>query len=108
MDLATRVPESETDLIRRAFPHEQAEFVIALRDLQLRMEMTDRAFAQEIGVSDALWVYTRLGQRSLSMAVLKGGCRRFKELRPELLSFFGFESRQRDTKASQRDRKGVA
>lgn len=59
---------------------------------QQELGMSDRRFAKELGVSRALWQFTKTGQNQIGIKMLSGIRRRFPELMPDILIFLDTEA----------------
>ncbi|MDQ5825064.1 MAG: hypothetical protein M3441_12780 [Chloroflexota bacterium] len=57
----------------------------ALVNQQRTLQLSDRAFANKLGISKALWIMTRQGDVPVGISLLAGVVREFGDLRDEVL-----------------------
>lgn len=92
MDEYRAVRRDEAERIYNAMPEVDARLVVALREIQKRLGMTDRAFAESLEISQPAWSRVRRGQRRPGLEIARGTARAYPQLRPELLSFLGLST----------------
>ncbi len=92
MDEYRVVRREEAERIYNAMPDEDARLVVALREIQKRLGMSDKACAETLGISQPAWSRVRKGQRRPGLELARGVAKAYPQLRPELLFFLGLDT----------------
>ena len=58
-----------------------------LVQLQKNMEASDVKFAKMLGITQAMWTFTKQGRRKIGLSILMGITKKFPELQPEVIDF---------------------
>jgi transcriptional regulator with XRE-family HTH domain len=96
MDDYRIVRREEAERIYNSMPEEDARLVVALREIQKRLGMSDRTFAATLGVTQSGWSRVRNGKRRPGLEIARGAAKAYPQLRPELLLFWGLSTHNGD------------
>ena len=92
MDQFRVVRREELERIYESMPEPDAQLVVALREIQKRRGMSDRAFAGSLGITQPSWCRVRNGKRRPGLELARGAAAAYPELGPELVHFLGLDT----------------